>query len=178
MRLRAATEKSVNSVFAQLILDVGAEDVVEDRREAGLHKGIDPVPAIALGGLSGRRLAARDGTRVRHARCRRPATPRPSASRRSQDAQGESCSRRPNRSSVKALDPAVAYLTTDILTGVIKRGTGTAAQIGRPAAGKTGTTQQYRDAWFVGYTPDLVDRGVGGLSRFAERDDVRPWAAA
>ncbi|MDZ4063495.1 MAG: PKD domain-containing protein, partial [Coriobacteriia bacterium] len=56
----------------------------------------------------------------------------------------------------KAIEPAVAYLTTDILTGVIKRGTGTAARIGRPAAGKTGTTQEYRDAWFVGYTPDLA----------------------
>ncbi len=50
----------------------------------------------------------------------------------------------------------MAYLTTDILKGVIKRGTGTAAAIGRPAAGKTGTTQQYRDAWFVGYTPQLA----------------------
>jgi len=55
-----------------------------------------------------------------------------------------------------AIDPAVAYLTTDILRGVIARGTGTAASIGRPAAGKTGTTQEYRDAWFVGYTPDLA----------------------
>jgi membrane peptidoglycan carboxypeptidase len=58
--------------------------------------------------------------------------------------------------SVAVMDPAVAYLTTDILKGVIARGTGTAADIGRPAAGKTGTTQEYRDAWFVGYTPDLV----------------------
>jgi penicillin-binding protein 1A len=45
---------------------------------------------------------------------------------------------------------------TSMLQGVITRGTGTAANIGRPAAGKTGTTTDYRDAWFVGYTPDLV----------------------
>jgi membrane peptidoglycan carboxypeptidase len=56
----------------------------------------------------------------------------------------------------EVLEPAVAYLATDVLRGVISRGTGTAAGIGRPAAGKTGTTQKYRDAWFVGYTPDLV----------------------
>jgi membrane peptidoglycan carboxypeptidase len=56
----------------------------------------------------------------------------------------------------EALDPAVAYLTTDILKGVITNGTGTGADIGRPAAGKTGTTQEYRDAWFVGYTPQLA----------------------
>ena len=45
---------------------------------------------------------------------------------------------------------------TDMLEGVIKKGTGTRANIGRPAAGKTGTTSDYHDAWFVGYTPDLV----------------------
>ncbi len=49
-----------------------------------------------------------------------------------------------------------AYLLTDMLKGVITRGTGAAANIGRPAAGKTGTTSDYKDAWFVGYTPDLV----------------------
>jgi penicillin-binding protein 1A len=49
-----------------------------------------------------------------------------------------------------------AYILTDILRGVIIRGTGTGANIGRPAAGKTGTTSDYKDAWFVGYTPDLV----------------------
>ncbi len=49
-----------------------------------------------------------------------------------------------------------AYIITDMLRGVISGGTGTAANIGRPAAGKTGTTSDYKDAWFVGYTPDLV----------------------
>lgn len=49
-----------------------------------------------------------------------------------------------------------AYILTDIMRGVISNGTGTAANIGRPAAGKTGTTNNYKDAWFVGFTPDLV----------------------
>lgn len=49
-----------------------------------------------------------------------------------------------------------AYILTDMLRGVITNGTGTAADIGRPAAGKTGTTSDYKDAWFVGFTPDLV----------------------
>lgn len=43
-----------------------------------------------------------------------------------------------------------------MMRGVITNGTGTAADIGRPAAGKTGTTSDYKDAWFVGFTPDLV----------------------
>ncbi|MEA3369679.1 MAG: transglycosylase domain-containing protein [Candidatus Ratteibacteria bacterium] len=49
-----------------------------------------------------------------------------------------------------------AYIVTKMLEGVILRGTGTRARIGRPAAGKTGTTNDYTEAWFAGYTPDLV----------------------
>jgi penicillin-binding protein 1A len=49
-----------------------------------------------------------------------------------------------------------AFILTDMLRGVINNGTGAGANIGRPAAGKTGTTSDYKDAWFVGYTPDLV----------------------
>ena len=52
--------------------------------------------------------------------------------------------------------PALAYEVNDVLKGVIDHGTALAARIGRPAAGKTGTTQDYRDAWFVGYTPKLA----------------------
>jgi penicillin-binding protein 1A len=56
----------------------------------------------------------------------------------------------------KVLDAEVADVLTSILEQVISRGTGTKAQIGRPAAGKTGTNQAWRDAWFAGYTPDLA----------------------
>jgi penicillin-binding protein 1A len=54
------------------------------------------------------------------------------------------------------LDPWAAASLTNVLQGVITRGTGTAAQIGRPAAGKTGTTDSQRDIWFVGYVPQLA----------------------
>ena len=54
------------------------------------------------------------------------------------------------------ISEASAAELTDMLEGVINHGTGTRAKIGRPAAGKTGTTSDYHDAWFVGYTPDLV----------------------
>lgn len=54
------------------------------------------------------------------------------------------------------ISEASAAELTDMLEGVIAHGTGTRANIGRPAAGKTGTTSDYHDAWFVGYTPDLV----------------------
>lgn len=54
------------------------------------------------------------------------------------------------------MSEASAAELTSMLQGVIAHGTGTGANIGRPAAGKTGTTSDYRDAWFVGYTPTLV----------------------
>ncbi len=154
LRLRPATEQSVNSVYAQLIVDVGADKVVKTAEKLGISKGIEPVPAIALGGLehgvSPLEMAnayatfASGGVRAK-----------PYGIARVQERSGKVLqTSSPVRE--KAIDPAVAYLTTDILKGVIARGTGTGAQIGRPAAGKTGTTQQNRDAWFVGYTPDLA----------------------
>jgi penicillin-binding protein 1A len=54
------------------------------------------------------------------------------------------------------LDPWAAASLTDVLQGVVARGTGTAAQLGRPVAGKTGTTDSQRDVWFVGYVPQLA----------------------
>ncbi|SDF75865.1 transglycosylase domain-containing protein [Sporolituus thermophilus] len=54
------------------------------------------------------------------------------------------------------LSPEIAYLMTDMMRGVIQDGTATNANIGRPAAGKTGTTDDYVTAWFIGYTPELL----------------------
>ena len=57
------------------------------------------------------------------------------------------------------ISPESAFLITDMMSGVIQRGTGKAALsygLSRPSAGKTGTTNNFRDAWFVGYTPELV----------------------
>lgn len=54
------------------------------------------------------------------------------------------------------LSPETAYILTDMLSGVLQDGTATPANLGRPAAGKTGTTDNYETAWFIGYTPELV----------------------
>ncbi|WP_196603029.1 transglycosylase domain-containing protein [Pectinatus frisingensis] len=56
----------------------------------------------------------------------------------------------------QAITQRSAYLLTSILQNALANGTGSRANIGRPAAGKTGTTDNYQDAWFIGYTPDLV----------------------
>jgi penicillin-binding protein 1A len=154
MRLRAATEKSINSVFAKMILDVGADSVVETASRMGITEDVTPVPAIALGGLergvSPLEMAAAYGTLAAGGTAAIPY-----GLSEVTDGNGKVLHSAETSASA-ALDPAVAYLTTDMLKGVITRGTGTAAGIGRPAAGKTGTTQEYRDAWFVGYTPQIV----------------------
>ena len=66
------------------------------------------------------------------------------------------------------IDPHTAYQMTSIMEGVVQRGTGVAARIGRPVAGKTGTTDDYDDAWFAGSTPQLTTVvWVGGPQRYA-----------
>ncbi len=154
MRLREATELSVNSVFAQLIMQIGADKVAQAATTLGITTPVSAVPAIALGGLeqgvspldmaSAYGTFANGGTRVS-----------PRGVLRVKDAHGKVLLQEP-RHAEKTISPAVAYLVTDMLRGVIARGTGKAAGIGRPAAGKTGTTQAYRDAWFVGYAPQLA----------------------
>jgi membrane peptidoglycan carboxypeptidase len=73
-----------------------------------------------------------------------------------------------------AIDQNTADTVNYVLQGVIQRGTGTSAQIGRPAAGKTGTTESHRDAWFAGYTPELAAVVWNGYpGKFKAMNDVR-----
>lgn len=151
MRLRVATEKSINSVYAQLILAVGPDDVAETAKNMGIETPIKAVPSIALGvqEVTPLEMASAYGT-LANAGVHVPAH----GITRVTSINGEVLFEA-STSGTEVISPALAYVTTDLLKGVITRGTGTAAKIGRPAAGKTGTTQEYRDAWFVGYTPQL-----------------------
>jgi penicillin-binding protein 1A len=157
--LAHATWQSDNTVYARLQDRFGIQSAIDIAHAAGIHSRMDPVPALVLGALPqgttptefahayatfaahGERtsLIANDGPRIIARVVERDGTQwRPTARRR------------------QVIPRGVADLVTQILEGVITSGTGTAAGIGRPAAGKTGTTEEYRDAWFVGYTPDLV----------------------
>lgn len=154
LRLRAATWHSINPVFARLVLQVGADNVVETARDMGIATKITPVPAVALGGMAEGvtplEMTSAYGTLAdggMHAE--------PFGILKVTDKDGKALYAA-KRTTKRAIDAAVAYLATDILRGVIQHGTGTAAGIGRPAAGKTGTTQNNADAWFCGFTPDLV----------------------
>ncbi|MBT3701103.1 MAG: carboxypeptidase, partial [Alphaproteobacteria bacterium] len=72
------------------------------------------------------------------------------------DSSGEILYQRSGAGPGQVIAPELAGALNDMLTATIKTGTGRAARLDRPAAGKTGTSQDHRDAWFVGYTSDLV----------------------
>jgi penicillin-binding protein 1A len=152
MPLLEATVNSVNVVYAQLIMEVGAQNVVDTARRMGIRTPLLPVDSAVLGTnpVNALDMASAYGTFATNG-IHHP----PVAITRIEDARGRVLYQNHSRPTT-ALDPAVSYVTTTALEQVIQRGTGIAAGIGRPAAGKTGTAEQYRDAWFVGYTPDLV----------------------
>jgi len=153
MTLSAATDWSVNAVYARLIMKVGAEDVVKIAKAMGITTPLDPNPAIALGGLttgvSPLEMACAYGT-IASGGVRRVPT---GIVRVTDDL--NSVLYQAERADVRAIDEGVAKQASLMLHDVVERGTGQAAKTGGWVAGKTGTTQAYRDAWFVGYSGDL-----------------------
>ncbi|CAN5553523.1 PBP1A family penicillin-binding protein [soil metagenome] len=150
--INEALVDSVNGVFARLALDLGAGAIANQAELMGVSAPLPTVPSIALGSaeVSVLDMAAAYGTLANHGTAIEPTTIR------SVETPDGRVIRPRQRVTPGVLAPGNAYLITKALEQVIERGTGTAAGIGRPAAGKTGTTNDYADAWFVGYTPDLV----------------------
>ena len=150
--INEALVDSVNGVFARLALDLGAGAIVNQARLMGVSADLPSVPSIALGSaeVSVLDMAAAFGTLANNGTAIEPTT-----IRSVETPDGRVMQPRQDITP-QVLAPGNAYLITKALEQVIERGTGTAAGIGRPAAGKTGTTNDYADAWFVGYTPELV----------------------
>jgi penicillin-binding protein 1A len=154
--LLEATVFSVNVVYAQLILDIGEENVVDVADDMGINTTLPIEPSVALGSGAVNPLGMTSAystfaTNGMH----HP----PFGITKIVDSNGKVLYDSDDDATIEptqAIEPAVAYITTSALEQVIQRGTGTRANIGRPAAGKTGTAQEYRDAWFGGYTPDLA----------------------
>ena len=161
--LRQATAHSVNTVYAQLIEEVGVEDTAEMAHRVGLtmvrpDAKIGPGraygPSLTLGTaeVSPVDMASAFGVFARRGD-QFPATPVVRVLEPNGKALEDNTARRARR----VLPQNIADTVNDILKGVITFGTGTAADIGRPdgVAGKTGTSEDYSDAWFVGYTQQL-----------------------
>lgn len=153
MTLRAATNWSVNAVFARLIMIVGPEDVVATAQKMGITSPLEPNPAIALGGLttgvSPLEMASAYGTLASSGLHVEPTA----IVRVTDDSDHVLFETVPVAERV--LSESVAMQASLMLHDVIENGTGGAARIDEWAAGKTGTTQSWRDAWFVGYAGDL-----------------------
>ncbi len=150
--LLQATQDSINTVYAQLMLKLGASDVVKMANDLGITAKLQPNPSLVLGSgevsvldmASAFSTFADQGTHID-----------PTAVLRVETSDGRVLENfQPQRTSV--ISPSVAAKVTYALQQVVLYGTGTQAQIDRPAAGKTGTTDDNKDAWFVGYVPQLT----------------------
>jgi len=153
--IREALTRSKNTPTVRLSQDLGVNTVVSMAHRLGITTDIPSVPATSLGAADVRPLEliaayaafANGGDRVE-----------PHLITRITDRNGNVVwQATPRRERV--LDPALAFVLTSILQDVVDRGTGSAVRaVGfqGPAAGKTGTTNDASDAWFIGYTPDLV----------------------
>jgi penicillin-binding protein 1A len=158
MSLRSAMHRSVNTVFVRLMQDVGPVEAVALANRLGLEiPDIDPGRdgsglSIALGSreVSALGMASAYGTFANRGR-RVPPTPVV----RVFGPDGTLVLDRSQPEGEQVLKEATADNVTNVLEGVITSGTASGRGIGRPAAGKTGTTQDNRDSWFVGYTPTL-----------------------
>ena len=156
--LRKATHSSINTVYAQLVRDVGCKETAEMAKKLGVTSAwYSPQVqtcsgSFALGtlDLSPLEMASAYGVFANRG-LRQDTTPIV----RVEDREGNVLEDNRRREPVRAIDEVIADNVTDIMKGVITSGTGKAADIGRPAAGKTGTSQASKNSWFVGYTPTL-----------------------
>jgi penicillin-binding protein 1A len=151
--LREALEESRNIVAVLLLDRVGYKPVIDRARAMGITTPLAPYPSMALGSFevslleltSAYSVFPNQGIRVE-----------PHLLRRVRDRDGEILEEaRPEIREV--MKPETAFLMTWLLKGVVDEGTAAAARsLGRPLAGKTGTTDDYSDAWFVGFSPSLT----------------------
>ncbi|MEU9372372.1 transglycosylase domain-containing protein [Streptomyces sp. NPDC048255] len=153
--LNEAMEKSINVPFAQLVFDVGHSKVRDVAKATGILKesmGVGDDASFALGTSTPSAIRMADS----YATFAASGTHREPYSVISVEKNGEQLSGFEPPKDQRAMDNAVADNVTKVLENVIQNGTGKKAKaLGRPAAGKTGTTDENKSAWFVGYTPEL-----------------------
>jgi penicillin-binding protein 1A len=152
MTLLDAIAHSVNTIFAQVALRAGPDRIVDVAHRLGIRSPLKPVCSITLGpeGVSPLEMTAAFATLaadgVHHD---------PEDVHRVTTRQGRALRRR-NGAGRRVISAQTARTVTYALSGVITRGTGMAADLGRPAAGKTGTAENESDAWFCGFVPQLA----------------------
>jgi penicillin-binding protein 1A len=147
-----ATLASDNTVFARLTLDVGPGRIAELASQMGIRSPLQPVPTVGLGAnsISPMDLATAYSTLASGGVLHTPTL-------LTKVVFPDGTTTQPDKSSSSSVvDPKVAATVTKVLQANVNSGTGTAAALSdRPAAGKTGTTDDYADAWFAGFVPQL-----------------------
>lgn len=154
--VRSALEQSLNVPAVQAAKTVGTKPIVQLLHRLGVTSAIgDDLSSVALGSSS---VSLMEITAAYGAIANGGIAVKPTAVRSTRDRQGDMVwNTVPNRQ--QATSPQGAYVLTSLLEGVIQRGTASKAKVlglQGTVAGKTGTTDGYRDAWFVGYTSDVV----------------------
>jgi len=162
-----ATLRSDNTVYAQLTLDVGPARVASMARRLGVRTPLDVrgqfVPAMGLGSIA---VSPLDMASAYATLAAGGVYSEPTAIRKVVLPSGKLDTRwASDRRRTRVVPDGVASVVTSILEDNIRYGTGTRAALDRPAAGKTGTTDEHADAWFVGYTPRLATAVWMGYTR-------------
>ena len=150
--MRFALENSLNVSTVKLLSQIGPEAAVKAARRLGITSVLRPNLSLALGSSETTLLEL---TAAYAALANKGMFNPPSFIKTVTDSSGDTSGG--GGKSVEAVMPEVAFVLTNMLVGVVENGTGQTARIpGRQIAGKTGTTSDNRDAWFVGYTPDIA----------------------
>lgn len=176
-RLREALAFSRNVVTVKLVEAVGIDKVLSFAKDVGIDSPMPRDLTVALGSisLSPLELAMTYSTFANGGIRYTPITIKYVTD------MGDKVLESNEPEGTESASPQTAFLITSMMRDVIDYGTGTAARIGRPAAGKTGTSNDYKDAWFVGYTPQLVGCvwvGYDDMKRTLGRGEVGGRAAA
>jgi penicillin-binding protein 1A len=166
--IRSATIASDNAVYAQLTLDVTPEKVAQVAKRMGVRSPLDVngafVPSMGLGSVpvSPLDLASAYATLAAGGMYSEPMAIRRVVLANGREDRDAGWGRPKRR---RAISEGAAAIITRILEQNMQSGTGTRAAFGRPAAGKTGTNEEHKDAWFAGYTPDLATTVWVGYTR-------------
>jgi membrane peptidoglycan carboxypeptidase len=152
VNLRTAFARSLNSIAVQLADRIGVRTVVETAKQFGIQSKLPEVPSVALGSGD---VTLLEMTRAFAAIAKDTNRVDPYTVEGITKANRNLYSRSAPHAA-QADGPLVHSEMMDLLSSVVRDGTGRAAQLDLPVAGKTGTSQDYRDAWFVGFTPDLI----------------------
>jgi penicillin-binding protein 1A len=168
--VRIAFAYSVNTVAVRLAQQVGTSAVADMARRFGVTTPLETNPSMALGSNSVRLI---DMTRAYASVARGGVGVTPYGIRRVTTADGTLLYQHPTEEPRVLVAPWVAAQMTELLQGVVERGTGRGAALGRPTAGKTGTTTSNKDGWFIGFSSGLTtgvwmgrddNRALPGLS--------------